>query len=220
MAPLSITPLSFWRNMVLFGVFGCGKNVISQALSKVVSWLLCCHGCGKIFVYIFFLVPSLYRLLSLKMSAVLQFWSSGLCGMWGKRKWDVWCSHIWISPNWQWHCLTWCEQWSRLNSMASSSWSLSYSRWVGADREEEGAAQGHDGAATGSAILPALVLRERREDGSRRRRRYPTMGRENGEREGSFFFFFEGRPLWLSLLRFKTELHHPRVWVWHNLEDR
>ena len=129
---------SFWRNMVLFGGFSCGKNVISQALSKVVSWLLCCHGCGKIFIYSIFLVPSLYCLSSLKMLAVLQFWSSGLCGIWGKRKCDVWCSHMWISPNWQWHCLTWCEQWGRLNSMASSPWSLSYSRWVGGNKEEEG----------------------------------------------------------------------------------
>ena len=89
MAPLSITPLSFWRNMVLFGVFGCGKNVISQALSKVVSCLLCCHGCGKIFVYIFFLVPSLYRLIefeNVRGTPILKLWF-----MWDVGKEEMRC---------------------------------------------------------------------------------------------------------------------------------
>ena len=73
---------------------------------------------------------TVYRILSMQISAVVQFWSSGLCEMWWKRKWDGQGSNG-FPPNRQWHCLTWCEEWSRftIHWEPATTWWPMVCRW-------------------------------------------------------------------------------------------
>lgn len=85
------------------GAFGCGKTVISQALSKVnfsvIYWgslfffFLCCK--------IFFHLLSKVRF----TCAVLELWYSSLCWLWGTRKWNGRGLHfLTLVINYSFHC--------------------------------------------------------------------------------------------------------------------